>query len=296
MDPSEPDNTREAGGKDGKREGNRVETMTRHLIAGAAALAILGLGFLAWNALMPRERDTPVFVPVPEPSTPSVIEEGPPPAPPASESEGVPVPALELPPLDDSDDFVRTQVDDCLAALFPEEGPTDILRRVAAILENASRAEVTRGRFSVIETPPGDFRVRKRGNRYFIDDATFRRYDAVVQSLTCVRPERAASLIGLFGPLLAQAMGEFGLPGADIDAMADSALAEILAVEFPGLPIEVVQTNARYRFADAELEAASTLAKQLVRIGPDNLASLQRHARKVRAALKRQVLDPTSSN
>ncbi|MCY3818047.1 MAG: DUF3014 domain-containing protein [Gammaproteobacteria bacterium] len=270
--------------------------MTRHLIAGAAALAILGLGFLAWNALMPRERDQPVFVPVPEPSTPGVVEEGPPPAPPASESEGAPVPALELPPLDDSDDFVRTQVDDCLAALFPEESPTDILRRVAAILENASRGEVTRGRFAVIETPPGEFRARKQGDRYFIDDATFRRYDAVVQSLTCVQPERAASLLGLFEPLLARAMGEFGLPGADIHAVADAALAEILAVEFPVLPIEVVRTNARYRFADADLEAGSALAKQLVRVGPDNLARLHRHAREVRAALMRTDLDATGVN
>ena len=270
--------------------------MTRHLIAGAAALAILGLGFLAWNALMPRERDAPVFVPVPERSKPSVVEEGPPPAPPASESEGVPVPALELPPLDDSDDFVRTQMDDCLAALFPEEAPADILRRVAAILENASRGEVTRGRFAVIETPPGEFRVSKQGDRYFIDDATFHRYDAVVQSLTCIQSERIALLLMLFEPLLAQAMGEFGIPGADIDAMADAALAEILAVEFPALPIEVVRTNARYRFADADLEASSALAKQLIRVGPDNLARLQRHAREVRTALKGQVIYPTGTN
>lgn len=270
--------------------------MTRHLIAGAAALAILGLGFLAWNALMPRERDKPVFVPVPEPSSRSVVQEVPAPAPPANQSVGVPVPALELPPLDDSDDFVRTHMDDCLAALLPEESPTDILRRVAAILENASRGEVTRGRFAVIETPRGRFSVREQGTRYFIDDATYRRYDTVVEALTCIQPKRVALLLRLFEPLLAQAMGEFGLPGADIDAMADAALAEILAVEFPALPIEVVRTNARYRFADAELEEASALAKQLVRVGPDNLARLQRYAREVRAALKRQDIDPTGTN
>ncbi len=270
--------------------------MTRHLIAGAAALAIIGLGFLAWNALMPREPDTPVFVPVPKPTTPTVVEEIPPPAPPAPESVGVPANAPELPPIDDSDEFVRTRMDGCLAALFPEESPDDVLRRVAAILENASRGEVTRGRFAVIKSPPGPFRVRTLGERHFIDEATFRRYDAIVDALTCIQPERVASLLRLFEPLLAQAMGEFGLPGADIDGMIQAALAEVLAVEFPALPIEVVPTNVTYRFADPDLEAASALAKQLVRVGPDNLARLQGHATKVQAALKRTERDATGVN
>ena len=73
--------------------------MTRHLIAGAAALAVLGLGFLAWNALLPREREAPVFAPassqtVPA-SFPAIIEESPPPEPPRTESGCMQVPAEE---------------------------------------------------------------------------------------------------------------------------------------------------------------------------------------------------------
>ena len=272
--------------------------MTRHLIAGAAALAVLGFGFLAWNALVPRERDVPIFAPTtPQtaPASPSaIVEEAPVAEPPPTESACVPVPAPELPPFDDSDDFIRTQVDACLAALFPDGSPdgspngtADILRRAAGVVENAARGELSRGRFALIEAPAGEFRTETRGDRHFIDNATFRRYDSVVDALTCMPPQRIASLTRLFRPLLAQAMRELGLPEADVDAMVDGALAAILAVQFPALPVEVVRKDALIRYADAEIEAASRLTKQLLRLGPDNLARLQRHAGKVRAALRR---------
>ncbi len=271
--------------------------MTPRLIVGAAALAVLGLGFLTWNALLPRERGAPIFAPVSSQTVPAappaIVEKVPPPDPPPTESARVPVPAPELPPLDDSDDFIRTQMDACLAALFSggspngmPDGTADILRRAAAVVENAARGELSRGRFALIEAPAGEFRTETRGDRRYIDNATFRRYDAVVDALTCMPPERIASLTRLLRPLLAQAMRELGLPEADVHAMVDGALAAILAVQFPALPVEVVREDALFKYADAEIEAGSGLTKQLLRLGPDNLARLQRYAEQVLAVLR----------
>ena len=262
--------------------------MTRHLIAGAAALAVLGLGFLAWNALAPRERDTPVFgppetIPFP-PATVDAVSPAEEPSLSPTESACPSEPALELPPLDDSDEFVRLQIDNCLAAILPADGPTDIVRRVAAVLENASRGELSRGRFALSDLPVGEFRVETHGRRHYIAASTYARYDAVVDALTCVPPERIASLTRSLRPLLARALREFGLPDVDADTMIDSVLATILATQVPALPIEVVEKGALYAYADEELEAASPLTKQLLRLGPDNLAKLQRHAEEVRAA------------
>ena len=282
--------------------------MTPRLIVGAAALAVLGLGFLVWNALLPRERGAPIFAPVSSQTVPAspeaIVEEVPPPDPPPTESACVPVPALELPPLDDSDDFIRAQMDACLASLLSDglpdgspnglpNGTADILRRAAAVVENAARGELSRGRFALIEAPAGEFRTETRGDRHYIDNATFRRYDAVVDALTCMPPERIASLTRLLRPLLAQAMRELGLPEADVDAMVDGALAAILAVQFPALPVEVVREDALFKYADAEIEAASGLTKQLVRLGPDNLARLQRYAEQV-LAVRRQPPSETA--
>ena len=271
--------------------------MTRHLIAGAAALAILGLGFLAWNALVPRERDTPVFVPVPEQETPApsrkIVEEGT--APPElteDESECVPVATPELPPLDESDDFVLAQVDNCLTALVlgspngSRKGPEYLLRRMTALLENAARGELSRGRLTLIAAPAGEFRVEQRGDRYYIDERTFRRYNAAVDALTCVPPERLAPLVRLLRPLLTQALRELGLPDADINTVLDDALRAILAVPVPQLPIEVVRKDGAYAYAHAKLEAASPLSRQLVRLGPDNLDRLQRHLQELRSLLR----------
>ena len=271
--------------------------MTRHLIAGAAALAILGLGLLAWNALVPRERDTPVFVPVPERETPApsrkIVEEGTAPSElPKDESACVPVAAPELPPLDESDDFVLAQVGECLAALVPgtRDGspnvPEDLLRRVTAVLENAARGELSRGRLALIKAPAGEFRVEQRGDRYYIDAGTFRRYDAAIDALTCVPPERLAALVRLLRPLLTQALRELGFPDADVDVVVDDALKAILSVPVPLLPIEVVKTDKGYAYAHMKLEATDPLSKQLVRLGPDNLVRLQRHVRELRDLLR----------
>lgn len=265
--------------------------MIRKLIAGVAALAILGLGFLAWNALVPREPDTPVFAPVPQQEVPAPVpgavgNRTPPSEPAASDSACVSSPQPELPLLEESDDFVWTQMDDCLGAFVSDDGPIDILRRVAAVLESASRGELSRAGFALVEGPAGEFSVTMRGDRHYIDDATFRRYAPVVDALTCVPPERLASLVRLFRPLLAQALRELGYPAADVDAVVNDALRGILAVPVPQLPIEVVRTDKAYAYAYSKLEAASPLSKQLVRLGPDNLVSLQRYVGEVRAELR----------
>lgn len=263
---------------------NRVTN--RHLIAGAAALAVLGLGFLAWNALAPPDRDAPVFVPVPEQVVPEpMVEPAPSSGLPDDESDCVPVGTPELPALDDSDHFVRTQMDDCLAVLFADDGPADIVRRAVAVLENAARGELSRGRLA-LKAPAGKFSVATDGDRHYIDDATFRRYDAAVDALTCVPPERLASLVRLLRPLLAQALRDLGLPEADMDAVVDDALRAVLAVPVPSLPIEVVQTDKGYAYAHVKLEAADPLSKQLVRLGPENLLRLQRHVQELRSLLR----------
>ena len=256
----------------------------RHLIAGAAALAVLGLGFLAWNALAPADSEAPVFVPVPEQAVPEpMVEQAPSSV--EDESDCVPVPVPDLPALDDSDDFVRMQMDDCLAALFADDGPADILRRVVALVENAARGELSRGRLA-LKAPAGKFSVTTQGDRHYIDDATFRRYDPVVDALTCVPPERLASLVRMLRPLLAHALRDLGLPEADVDAVVDDALRAVLAVPVPSLPIEVVETDKGYAYAHVKLEAADPLSKQLVRLGPDNLLRLQRHVQELRSLLR----------
>ena len=259
--------------------------MTPHLISGAVALAIVGFGFLLWNAFTLKAPEAPIFAPVPEQEVTVPVPVGQETAPsgdPACET----IPAPELPPLGESDDFVRTQMDDCLAAVFPEDSPIDILRRVGAVLENAARGELSRAGVALFEGPAGEFRIETRGDRHYIDEANFRRYDPVVNALTCVSPQRVASLVRLFRPLLAQSLRDLGLPEADVDAVVDDALREVLAVPLPQLPIEVVRTDKGYAYAHGKLEAASPLSKQLVRLGPDNLARLQRHVGEVRAELR----------
>ena len=255
--------------------------MTRHLIAGAAALAILGLGFLAWNALVPRERDTPVSCARSRAGDRrhppgKIVEEG--------TSHGrirpwtnpsvVPVAAPELPPLDESDEFVLAQLDELprracfgLAERLAERPRGPSAARDGSGGDRGARRTFARPCGASSRRPPANSGSSNAESGTTSMPRTFHRYDAAVDALTCVPPERLAALVRLLRPLLMQALRELGLPDADVDTVLDNALRAILSVPIPQLPIEVVRADGAYTYAHAKLEAASPLSKQLVTAG-----------------------------
>ena len=258
-------------------------------VAAALALAVLIIiGVIAWDALR-TEAPAPTLVETaPQPKA-APIDDPPPtltePAQPQA-PETPAEPELVLPALEESDAFAREQIGadpSELARTWLEQ--EDLLRRAAVILDNASRGEYPRGQIAFVKVR-GPFKVVTRGEHHYVDASSYQRYDAVVDALISVPPERTAALIGLFEPLIVEALRELGVRAESVDRSIQDALASILATPMLTSNTELMRPNVLYEYADPTLENLKPLQKQLLRAGPKNLAKLQRYARELTIALQ----------
>ena len=168
--------------------------------------------------------------------------------------------AVALPPLDESDAFVREQTEGvCLPVAWTVAD--NLARRASVLIENANRGVLPPKRGGLL--PPLDaFPVRREGERFFVDESGYRRFDPYLDDLEAIDPERLADCLRLLGPLLNQALNDLGYAdGAQAGILA--AVEQILAVPEPsaGLRIELVQPKVLYHYSDPRLESLSDVQK-----------------------------------
>ena len=162
----------------------------------------------------------------------------------------------------------------------------DLLRRAAAVVAAAAAGRVPRGQLAFMAVT-GPFRTVERDGVAYVDPASYRRYVRFVDIVTCLPPERTVALLTRFGPLLGEALAALGETRPDVRAGVDALLERVLAVPMPPGFVPLARPNVLYEYADPSLEALDDFQKQLLRMGPANLARLQDHARAVRAELAR---------
>lgn len=259
--------------------------MKNAIIAVAVVIAVFIIAYAMWPSgedSAPEPEPEPVApahtLPAPEPVDP-------PPREPLEQSrQPEPEPEPEtLPPLADSDTFVRERLEPMnLPEGWVEQG--DYVRRLAVLAENASRGTYPRRQLEFLE-PSSPFRVVERDDRVFLDPASYRRYDSYVAELTEVDPQQVAGLLESLTPLVEAALGEVGVT-APPGEVFESALREVLAVPVLSADVELVQPHVMYQYADPEIEALSPLQKQVLRMGPENVRALQEYLRAVAAQMQ----------
>ncbi len=189
-----------------------------------------------------------------------------------------PIPA-SLPSLDDSDPSVV----DALTG-WPVEpewlGQGDLLRRLAALLDNAAQGNEPRKQLAFL-LPGQGFSVVSVDGELQMSERSFARFDAYIDLLEAYPAEQSAAFLVLYAPLLDAALRELGRPDADSLALVRRSVANVVAVSIPQGGLALERTERGFKFADENVEAASELEKQLLRLGPENLARLQRYSREL---------------
>jgi len=257
------------------------------LIAGLAVAAalILGLNYY-WRsetAAVPEPEVISTPEPIlerepPESAVTGIIEETPP-------SPVVEEPVLVLPTLDESDPFFRERLAE---SLLPEIwlDREDLLRRLAVVIENATRGEIPRRQLAFI-APEGKFTVHQVGESIYVDPSSFERYDRYLDMLESVSPDQVAELLTDAYPLLDQALAELGRSESLLPQVL-AAIDQILAVPVLEGDVELIQPKVFYEYADPALEALSPLQKQVLRMGPDNAGRLKAYLLSLRMSLLRR--------
>jgi len=229
-----------------------------------------------------------VFFVFQHPSKPAA---GPSPAPvaaaPAPSAGASPSPEVALPPLDESDGFVR-QVAAGLSA-HPELARwlarTALVRTLTVVVVNVAAGETPRPHLEFL-APKQRFRAARRPARLLVPDpAGFAGYDLFGDGVASVDAVGAANGYRTLAPLFEAACVELGHPEGGFPAALDKAIRALLAVPVLRDDVELVPHAIGFRYADAKLEALTPAQKQFLRLGPRNVRLVQGKLKELAAAL-----------
>ena len=130
--------------------------------------------------------------------------------------------------------------------------------------------------------------MREEAGKLVPDPATYARYDDYAAAIGALDPDSLAAAFHQFRPLLEQAYGNLGYEEADMDNSLIRALDQVIAAPVLDAPPALEQRVTTYTYADESLEELPPIAKQLLRMGPENQRIIQEQARALREALLAQ--------
>jgi hypothetical protein len=199
-------------------------------------------------------------------------------------------PLVALPPLDQSDAFVRDLVKGLSASppLAAWLASTALVRTFTAVVENIANGETPAPHLRLLAPKQGFLATAKRG-RQVIDPRSYEGYTPFADTIASLDAAGCARAYRVLEPLFDAAYRDLGHPEGGLTKTLDRAIGVLL--ETPAPPgevtvIPVVRAVVVYEYADLNLESLTPAQKQFLRIGPANVRKVQAKLRELRDALK----------
>ncbi len=252
-------------------------TQKRALLIGVALLVVVLIALLFF--FLRRGPDQVVQSPPPGEAADSQPAE-----PETAELESPP--QVDLPPLDESDEWMR----EVAAQLSANPGlarwllAEDLIRRFVVVVDNVAQGVSPRVHVPFL-VPEQPFEAEKVAGRLTIDPESYRRYDGLAAVAGSLDVRGTAELYRSVKPLIQAAYEDLGYPGRDFDATLAQAIRQLLATPVAGEDLGLVPKVSSYALADDELESLNSVQKHFLRMGPQNLRSLQDTASEIAAAI-----------
>ncbi len=149
-----------------------------------------------------------------------------------------------------------------------------LLRRIVVQVANAADGDLVYQQSPLVRQ--GELAVVSLADeRFALDPASYRRYDAYVDFLANMQPDLLVAFYRYYEPLLDQAYAELGNPIGAFRGELLTAIEMVMAAPVLETPIELVPIGTAYEFKDQALEALPGVHKQLIRMGPQNTRRIQ---------------------
>ena len=257
-------------------------------------IAVLGLLALAYYLGNQHRLATQSNGPIEH--SPSAVEEAPPPATntpvpvsrPDTNSVAAPdTPAVPLPALDQSDAVIREKMGHLhtiaqLDKLFIFDS---IIRKFVVTVDNMTEAKLPQ-KFKFTRLPRNKFLVQTASDgTEYIDPANYDRYVPYVRFVESLDTHSLVELYYQYYPLFQEAYVDLGYPDREFNDRLIEVLDHLLATPDMDEPVQLLQPNVNYTFADKQLEALSGGQKLLIRIGPSNAGKIRSWLQDVRREL-----------
>lgn len=242
-----------------------------------AAVVVVALAAGLWWFLRPAPS---AEAPAPEPAAEAPAEpEGP---------ETVPEEVV-VPPLAETDPWLREVIQQLSGhpALAEWLATDDLVRRFVVLVDNIAAGESPAQHVPFVRPREG-FSVRRSGDGIYVDAASYGRYATLAAVVDSLHVEGTADLYRRLEPRLEEAYRELGYPDRSFEQTLEKAVGRVLAAPRVDGPVALEEGPTSYQYADPRLEALDAATKDLLRLGPDHLATIQR---KVRALARVAGLD-----
>jgi hypothetical protein len=159
-----------------------------------------------------------------------------------------------------------------------------IVERAVAIVDALRRGEVPY-KLLPVGRPSKPFPISDDGLRVTMDSSGFSRYDVFAQWVNGIDVLAIVELLNEYEQIATEALSRMGVGNFDIRSTVLAATTEILATPIAPESAELMKREANWVYMDPELEALSSLQKQVLRMGPKNSEIIQEKARELRGAV-----------
>jgi hypothetical protein len=240
----------------------------------AVLLAIAGVLILALAAAYVFLRRPPA-----EPSVSTAAQE-PSQTPPRQQAE--PGDQILLPPLDDTDALVRLMVGrlsshPTVAAWLTTDG---LILNFVAVTASIANGDTPVAELKAVGPVPR-FRTRSSRDLLYIDRSSYSRYDRYAEAVSALDARGTARLYATLKPRVRDAYRRVAGLDEDFDPVVERAIIELLRVPVVEGNVALVPKGIVYGFEDPSLERMSGAQKQLLRMGPQNVRTVQGKLREI---------------
>jgi hypothetical protein len=159
-----------------------------------------------------------------------------------------------------------------------------VVERTVAIVDALRRGEVPY-KLLPVGRPSKPFLISDDGLRVTMDPLGFSRYDGFAQWVSGIDVLAIVELLNDYEQIATEALSRMGVGDFDIRSAVLAATTEILATPIAPQNAELMKREANWVYMDPELEALSSLQKQVLRMGPENSDIIQAKARELRGAV-----------
>lgn len=193
-------------------------------------------------------------------------------------------PVVELPELDQSTAVLVDEAESRELNTRPLRSE-HLVRDLVIFAHNLSSGDVIR-ESATVRGPEARFTTQTVDDQLYIDEASYTRYNEMVEWFTNLDSERLVSVYSDYEALFSQAFAEIAHPDERFIEQLLEGIDVLLATPEPEGLLALSDDQVMYTFADPELEALPAAQKQMLRLGLENQRQVKRKLREIRALLE----------
>jgi hypothetical protein len=214
-----------------------------------------------------------------EPSVSTAVQE---PSQTPTRQQAEPGDQILLPPLDDTDALVRLLVGrlsshPAVAAWLTTDG---LILNFVVVTTSIANGETPVSELKAVGPVPR-FRTRSSRDTLYIDPSSYGRYDRYAEAVSALDARGTARLYATLKPRIRDAYQRVAGVDENFDPVLERAIDELLRVPVVEGNVALVPKGIVYGFEDPRLERMSAAQKQFLRMGPQNVRTVQGKLREI---------------